>query len=184
MALSKEENEMLTRVGPGTPAGEMLRRYWQPIGLAAELADQGVGHPSDAGDPAAVEHDRVLDLRVDHLAVRRDGRERADVALDDPGPLADDGRPPHDRPHDLRPGLHWRWPWPVEVATRLQPDRVHVVEVGFRTTGPATGPPALSWASPHGDGLKRIERSRGACGKDSDMHETEQLCRSCEQIRV
>ena len=33
MALSKEENEMLTRVGPGTPAGEMLRRYWQPIGF-------------------------------------------------------------------------------------------------------------------------------------------------------
>ena len=40
MALSKEENEMLTRVGPGTPAGEMLRRYWQPIALAAELQDK------------------------------------------------------------------------------------------------------------------------------------------------
>jgi 5,5'-dehydrodivanillate O-demethylase len=29
MALSFEENEILTRVGPGTPCGEMLRRYWQ-----------------------------------------------------------------------------------------------------------------------------------------------------------
>ena len=29
--LTKEENESLTRVGPGTPAGEMLRRYWHPI---------------------------------------------------------------------------------------------------------------------------------------------------------
>jgi Cu+-exporting ATPase len=57
---------------------------------------------------------------------------------------------------DLGPGLHWRWPWPVEEATRVQPDRVHVVEIGFRTTGPAAGPPALSWASPHGDGLKRM----------------------------
>jgi 5,5'-dehydrodivanillate O-demethylase oxygenase subunit len=37
MALSFEENEMLTRVGPGTPAGEMLRRYWHPIGFAKEL---------------------------------------------------------------------------------------------------------------------------------------------------
>ncbi len=37
MALSKEENEMLTRVGPGAAAGEMLRRYWHPIGFAAEL---------------------------------------------------------------------------------------------------------------------------------------------------
>ena len=25
--LSKEENEMLTRVGPGTPCGELMRRY-------------------------------------------------------------------------------------------------------------------------------------------------------------
>jgi 5,5'-dehydrodivanillate O-demethylase len=40
MALSKEENDMLTRVGPGTPAGEMLRRYWQPIGFDAELQDK------------------------------------------------------------------------------------------------------------------------------------------------
>jgi 5,5'-dehydrodivanillate O-demethylase len=37
--LSHEENEMLTRVGMGTPGGEMLRRYWQPIAAAAELTD-------------------------------------------------------------------------------------------------------------------------------------------------
>lgn len=37
MALSREENETLTRVGPGSAAGEMLRRYWHPIGFAAEL---------------------------------------------------------------------------------------------------------------------------------------------------
>jgi 5,5'-dehydrodivanillate O-demethylase oxygenase subunit len=40
MALSKEENDMLTRVGPGTAAGEMLRRYWQPIGFYAELQNK------------------------------------------------------------------------------------------------------------------------------------------------
>ena len=33
MALSKEENDLLTQVGPGKPAGEFLRRYWQPIGF-------------------------------------------------------------------------------------------------------------------------------------------------------
>ena len=37
MALSKEENDMYTQVGPGKPAGELLRRYWQPIGFANEL---------------------------------------------------------------------------------------------------------------------------------------------------
>ncbi len=40
MALSFEENEMLTRVGPGTLGGEMLRRYWHPIGFAKELKDR------------------------------------------------------------------------------------------------------------------------------------------------
>jgi len=35
--LLKEENELLTRVGRGTPAGEMLRRYWHPIGFVKEL---------------------------------------------------------------------------------------------------------------------------------------------------
>ena len=35
--LTKEENELLTRVGPGTPAGELLRHYWFPVGVAGEL---------------------------------------------------------------------------------------------------------------------------------------------------
>ena len=29
--LTQAENEFLTRVGPGTPAGELLRRYWLPV---------------------------------------------------------------------------------------------------------------------------------------------------------
>jgi hypothetical protein len=32
---SREENELLTRVGPGTPMGELMRRYWMP-GLLSE----------------------------------------------------------------------------------------------------------------------------------------------------
>ena len=40
MALSFEENEMITRVGKGTPGGEMLRRYWHPVGFAKELKDR------------------------------------------------------------------------------------------------------------------------------------------------
>src|SRR3984957_1140850 len=38
--LTKEQNERLTRVGPGTPCGELLRRYWQPLCPAAELTVQ------------------------------------------------------------------------------------------------------------------------------------------------
>lgn len=29
--LSREINELLTRVGPGTPGGDLMRRYWHPI---------------------------------------------------------------------------------------------------------------------------------------------------------
>lgn len=35
--LSAEENELLTKVGPGTPMGELARRFWTPILLAGEL---------------------------------------------------------------------------------------------------------------------------------------------------
>ncbi len=35
--LSAEQNELLTRIGPGTPAGNLLRRYWQPIAATSEL---------------------------------------------------------------------------------------------------------------------------------------------------
>src|SRR6266581_232399 len=38
--LTKEENERLTKVGPGTPGGELLRRYWHPIAVAQELTDE------------------------------------------------------------------------------------------------------------------------------------------------
>ena len=35
--LSAEQNDRFTRVGPGEPAGEVLRRYWQPAALVDEL---------------------------------------------------------------------------------------------------------------------------------------------------
>jgi phenylpropionate dioxygenase-like ring-hydroxylating dioxygenase large terminal subunit len=37
--LSREENELLTRVGPGTPMGSTMRRYWIPALLAWELPE-------------------------------------------------------------------------------------------------------------------------------------------------
>src|ERR1044071_4507949 len=40
MVLTPEENALLTQVGPGTPGGELLRRYWLPIAAAPELTDE------------------------------------------------------------------------------------------------------------------------------------------------
>jgi nitrite reductase/ring-hydroxylating ferredoxin subunit len=37
--LSAEQNELITRVGPGTPMGETLRRYWMPAVMSSELPE-------------------------------------------------------------------------------------------------------------------------------------------------
>src|SRR5262249_9819501 len=39
--ISAEENNLLTQIGPGTPCGSLLRRYWQPVALAEELPEGG-----------------------------------------------------------------------------------------------------------------------------------------------
>ena len=53
-------DEELVRVGPGTPCGEYLRRFWHPVALSSEIADL----------PVAL---RVLD---EDLVVFRDGEGR------------------------------------------------------------------------------------------------------------
>ena len=37
--LSKEENELLTRVSPGTPMGNLFRRFWLPAMITAEVPE-------------------------------------------------------------------------------------------------------------------------------------------------
>jgi phenylpropionate dioxygenase-like ring-hydroxylating dioxygenase large terminal subunit len=37
--LKPSDSERITRVGPGTPGGELFRRYWQPALLSRELAE-------------------------------------------------------------------------------------------------------------------------------------------------
>jgi 5,5'-dehydrodivanillate O-demethylase len=38
--MTPEQNERLSSVGPGTPSGEMLRRYWWPIGFSELVTDK------------------------------------------------------------------------------------------------------------------------------------------------
>ena len=35
--LTAEKNRIVTQVGPGTPMGELLRRYWHPIAGVSEF---------------------------------------------------------------------------------------------------------------------------------------------------
>jgi len=60
--LTKEQNDALTLTGPGTPGGDLLRRYWQPVALATELP-QG-------GDPVSI------DLLGEELVLFRDEEGR------------------------------------------------------------------------------------------------------------
>jgi 5,5'-dehydrodivanillate O-demethylase len=55
--LTKEQNERFTRVGPGTPMGELLRRYWMPFATVRQLHE----HPT-----------RAVALLGEHLVAFRD----------------------------------------------------------------------------------------------------------------
>jgi len=57
--LTREENELLCRVGPDAPMGKMLRRYWIPALLSRDL--------EAGGDPK-----RVRLLGEDLVAFRGD----------------------------------------------------------------------------------------------------------------
>jgi phenylpropionate dioxygenase-like ring-hydroxylating dioxygenase large terminal subunit len=45
--LSREDNELLCRIGPGTPMGDLMRQYWVPAALSSEL-------PAPDGPPLRV----------------------------------------------------------------------------------------------------------------------------------
>jgi HflK protein len=79
---------------------------------------------------------------------------------------------------DLEPGLHWRWPWPIEDVVRLQPDRVRTVEVGFRARAGAGGAAAQSRSSPHaGDGIERVDREAVMITGDGNLVELQATVR-------
>ena len=71
--LTQEDNELLTKVGPGTPAGELLRRYWHPISVALEINDE---HPTKfvriLGEDLVIFRDKSgrLGLLADHCSHR------------------------------------------------------------------------------------------------------------------
>ena len=37
--LTSQENEILTQVGPATPMGRMMRRFWLPVCTSAQLPE-------------------------------------------------------------------------------------------------------------------------------------------------
>jgi 5,5'-dehydrodivanillate O-demethylase len=56
--LKAEENERLTRVGAGTPMGDLMRRYWHPVAAAAELRDRWTKRVRILGEDLVLFRDR------------------------------------------------------------------------------------------------------------------------------
>jgi len=50
--LSAEDNELLTRTGPGTPMGDFFRRFWMPV-LLERFGDPIGRAPSLRADTSA-----------------------------------------------------------------------------------------------------------------------------------
>jgi 5,5'-dehydrodivanillate O-demethylase oxygenase subunit len=72
--LTKEENEFLTRIGPGTPCGELMRRYWHPVYPEAKLAENPVAHVRILCEDLTLYRDRsgtlgLIGRRCPHRAV-------------------------------------------------------------------------------------------------------------------
>jgi Cu+-exporting ATPase len=79
---------------------------------------------------------------------------------------------------DIEPGLHVRYPWPVEAVTRLNPAQVRTVEVGFRVLSkekrqlleqakagqdklrranvPGVSDRDQTWAAAHAEGIAKV----------------------------
>jgi 5,5'-dehydrodivanillate O-demethylase len=56
--LTAEQNEMLTRVGPGTPMGELMRRYWHPVATSQDLKTYPVKSVRILGETLTLFRDR------------------------------------------------------------------------------------------------------------------------------
>ena len=71
--LSAEQNERLTRVGPGTPMGELLRRYWHPVSTTGLLRENPVQPVKLLGETLTLYRDRSgrLGLLAQRCAHRR-----------------------------------------------------------------------------------------------------------------
>jgi 5,5'-dehydrodivanillate O-demethylase len=56
--LSTQENDRLTHIGPGTPMGELFRRYWHPIAASSELDEEPVRQIQLLGETLVLYRDR------------------------------------------------------------------------------------------------------------------------------
>src|SRR2546425_11230741 len=72
--VSAAENETLTRVGPSTPCGELMRRYWHPITGSSHLSRKKVVPIRLLGEDLVLYRDLRGQIGlIDHLCAHRRG---------------------------------------------------------------------------------------------------------------
>src|SRR3974390_6929 len=62
LMLSKKDNHLISRTGPGTPGGALMRCYWHPIALAEQMPSGGAPVP--------------IKILGENLVLFRDDRDR------------------------------------------------------------------------------------------------------------
>src|SRR5258708_38834961 len=88
--VSAAENETLTRVGPSTPCGELMRRYWHPITGSSHLTRKKVVPIRLLGEDLVLYRDLRGQIGlIDHLCAHRRG---------DPPPRHPRGKRPREPP--------------------------------------------------------------------------------------
>lgn len=94
--------------------------------------------------------------------------------------------------NELAPGLHYRWPWPVESILRVKPAEIRTVELGFRVLpeekwnelrvakieqeklklpGQKSGEAGATWGSAHSEGSTRLTDESLMLTGDGDLLE-------------
>ena len=71
--LTTEVNDRYTRVGRGTPTGELMRRYWHPIAAVSQMKDRSTKKIRLLGEDLVLYKDRsgTYGLIEPHCAHRR-----------------------------------------------------------------------------------------------------------------
>ena len=67
--ITREENDLLTQIGPGSRMGALLRRYWHPIAATAELDGQWTLRQRILGEDLVLFRDRSGRPKMEFVAL-------------------------------------------------------------------------------------------------------------------
>jgi 5,5'-dehydrodivanillate O-demethylase len=84
--VTPEENDLLTRIGPGTRMGALMRRYWQPVGTTGEMRDTAAKRVRLLGEDLVLCRTAAGGFRLLEESVPR-GCERASYPVGELGGL-------------------------------------------------------------------------------------------------